>query len=281
MNKTILNIFLTLFFFACKKKENTIERQFLPLEINETSGLEYFNENFITHNDSGGEPLLYEFNKEGKIVSKHKIDNCGMNDDWEDLTSDNENFYVANSGNNYGERKDLSILILDKKNKFRCNGKIEFNYKNQKNFENKSKHPYDSEGLISVGNKLIIFSKDRKNLITELYAIPKKPGSYEIEPLYSYNVNSLITGADYSEVLKLVSLVGYDFVEDGGESENQYLYTINNFDIDNLSKSTVKKYKIPVGKAQIEAVKIIDDSSFWLTSEDEGAGLPRLFKFKI
>ena len=53
------------------------------------------------------------------------------------------------------------------------------------------------------------------------------------------------------------------------------------FDIDNLSQSTIKKYKIPVGKAQIEAVKIIDDSSFWLTSEDEGAGLPRLFKFKI
>ena len=281
MNKTILNIFLTLFFFACKKKENTIERQFLPLEINETSGLEYYNENFITHNDSGGEPVLYEFNKNGKIISKYKIDNCGMNDDWEDLTSDNENFYVANSGNNYGERKDLSILILDRKNKFRCNGKIKFNYKNQINFESKSKHPYDSEGLISVGNKLIIFSKDRKNLITELYAIPKKPGSYEIEPFYFYKVNSLITGADYNEFLKLVSLVGYDFVEDGSESENQYLYTISNFDIDNLSQSRVKKYKIPVGKAQIEAVKIIDDSSFWLTSEDEGNGLPRLFKFKI
>ena len=27
-----------------------------------------------------------------------------MNDDWEDLTSDNENFYVTNSGNNYGKR---------------------------------------------------------------------------------------------------------------------------------------------------------------------------------
>ena len=117
--------------------------------------------------------------------------------------------------------------------------------------------------------------------MTELYAIPKKPGSYEIEPFYSYDVNSLITGADYNEFLKLVSLVGYDFIEDGSESENQYLYTISNFDIDNLSQSRVKKYIIPVGKAQIEAVKIIDDSSFWLTSEDEGAGLPRLFKFKI
>ena len=47
-----------------------------------------------------------------------------MNDDWEDLTSDNENFYVANSGNNYGERKDLSILILDKKINLDVMGKL-------------------------------------------------------------------------------------------------------------------------------------------------------------
>ena len=79
----------------------------------------------------------------------------------------------------------------------------------------------------------------------------------------------------------MVSLVGYDFVEDGGESENQYLYTISNFNTENLDQSIIKKYKIPVGKAQIEAVKIIDESSFWITSEDEGNGFPRLFKFKI
>ena len=48
-----------------------------------------------------------------------------------------------------------------------------------------------------------------------------------------------------------------------------------------MDRSVIEKFKIPVGKAQIEAVKIIDESSFWITSEDEGNGLPRLFKFKI
>ena len=57
-------------------------------------------------------------------------------------------------------------------------------------------------------------------------------------------------------------------------------YKIKNFDIDDLSSSEIEKFTIPVGKAQIEAVKIIDESSFWITSEDEGNGLPRLFKFK-
>jgi len=276
MNKPLTNIILLLLLISCK-----LQRQFLPLKINETSGLEYYDGNFITHNDSGGEPVLYEFNKDGIIISEYEIEGCGINNDWEDITSDNKNFYISNSGNNFGTREDLTVLIIDKESDFKCKGQIQYKYKNQVKFKSRSKHPYDSEGIISVGDELVIFSKDRQNLVTKLYILPKVAGSYEIEPFHSYDVNSLITGADYDETLKLVSLVGYDFVEDGGESESQYLYTISNFNIENLDQSIIKKYKIPVGKAQIEAVKIVDESTFWITSEDEGNGLPRLFKFKI
>ena len=275
MNKTIRILLFGLLLFSCSEEGTTIERQFLPLKINETSGLEYYNNNFLTHNDSGGETILYEFNKEGNIVDEHFIENCGENNDWEDITADNRNIYIANSGNNYGTRQNLAVLILDKENDFECTGQIQFKYKNQINFENRNRHPYDSEGIISVGDELILFSKDRENLMTELYSLPKIPGSYEIEPIHSYPVNSLITGADYNDELKLVALVGYDF------NWNQYFYKISNFDLSNMEQSVIEKFKIPVGKAQIEAVKIIDESSFWITSEDEGNGFPRLFKFKI
>ena len=275
MNKTIRILLFGLLLFSCSEEGTTIERQFLPLKINETSGLEYYNNNFLTHNDSGGETILYEFNKEGNIVDEHFIENCGENNDWEDITADYRNIYIANSGNNYGTRQNLAVLILDKENDFECTGQIQFKYKNQVNFENRNRHPYDSEGIISVGDELILFSKDRENLMTELYSLPKIPGSYEIEPIHSYPVNSLITGADYNDELKLVALVGYDF------NWNQYFYKISNFDLSNMDQSVIEKFKIPVGKAQIEAVKIIDESSFWITSEDEGNGFPRLFKFKI
>ena len=275
MNKTIRILLFGLLLFSCSEEGTIIERQFLPLKINETSGLEYYNNNFLTHNDSGGETILYEFNKEGNIVDEHFIENCGENNDWEDITADSKHIYIANSGNNYGNRQNLAVLIIDKESDFECTGQIQFKYKNQVNFENRNRHPYDSEGIISVGDELILFSKDRENLMTELYSLPKIPGSYEIEPIHSYPVNSLITGADYNDELKLVALVGYDF------NWNQYFYKISNFDLSNMDQSVIEKFKIPVGKAQIEAVKIIDESSFWITSEDEGNGFPRLFKFKI
>ena len=275
MNKTIRILLFGLLLFSCSEGGTTIERQFLPLKINETSGLEYYNNNFLTHNDSGGETILYEFNKEGNIVDEHFIENCGENNDWEDITADSKHIYIANSGNNYGNRQNLAVLILNKESDFECTGQIQFKYKNQVNFENRNRHPYDSEGIISVGDELILFSKDRENLMTELYSLPKMPGSYEIESIYSYPVNSLITGADYNEKLKLVALVGYDF------NWNQYFYKISNFDLSNIDQTVIEKFKIPIGKAQIEAVKIIDESSFWITSEDEGNGFPRLFKFKI
>ena len=274
MRNKIYVIFFLIVLFSCVEQVS-IERQLLPLKINETSGLEYYGDNFLTHNDSGGKTILYEFNKDGKIVYEYTINDCGVNNDWEDITADNENIYVANSGNNYGNRQNLAVLILDKENDFECTGQIQFKYKNQVNFENRNRHPYDSEGIISVGDELILFSKDRENLMTELYSLPKIPGSYEIEPIHSYPVNSLITGADYNDELKLVALVGYDF------NWNQYFYKISNFDLSNMDQSIIEKFKIPVGKAQIEAVKIIDESSFWITSEDEGNGFPRLFKFKI
>ena len=79
----------------------------------------------------------------------------------------------------------------------------------------------------------------------------------------------------YNKENNLVALVGYSFQ---GE---QFIYTLNNFFIDDLSEAEFKRYKLPIEKAQIEAIKIINKDTFWLTSEDEGNGFPRLFKIRI
>jgi hypothetical protein len=54
-----------------------------------------------------------------------------------------------------------------------------------------------------------------------------------------------------------------------------------------VSKSGVEEvkiemYEIPIGKTQVEAVKIIDSNTFWITSEDEkSSSTARLMKIKL
>ena len=165
--------------------------------------------------------------------------------------------------------------MLDPKKKFKCFGTINIQYKSQKSFDRRSKHPYDAESLAATSEKLILFSKNRESYTTELFFIPKTPGSYNLSPSKSLSVGSLITGADYNESLNTIALVGYN--TDG----DQFLYKINNFDSKNLDKISFIRYNLPIKNAQIEAIKIINASTFWITSEDEGVGYPRLFKIKI
>ena len=91
-----LPLILLIFCFSCNEEsiENYNEVEILisielPKEINETSGLEIINNNFVTHNDSGGDPVVYEFNQNGVIINRYNINGDSgynlENVDWEDL----------------------------------------------------------------------------------------------------------------------------------------------------------------------------------------------------
>lgn len=251
--------------------ENVVE---LPVEVDETSGLEYFEGNFLTHNDSGGKPILYLFSEAGELLENYLIPNA-KNKDWEDLTRDEDLIYISDTGNNNGSRKKLKILMVDPNKNFDLVGEIKIKYKNQKNFEKRKKHPYDVEAIAALPKSLVLFSKNRKTFTTELYFIPKKEGSYSLKPKRSLPVNSLITGADYNDRLKLFVLVAYN------KEGEQFIYTLPNFNSKKLEELQFIKHKIPVDRAQIEAIKIIDQDTFWVTSEAKGKNSPRLFKITI
>ena len=268
-----LLIFIITIFTECSKKNIEIEITRLSKKVNETSGLELINGNFLTLNDSGDEPALYTFDKEGENLSKLLIKGA-QNRDWESLASDEKYIYVGDIGNNKGNRKDLKIYLIDFD--FKLIDSINFNYNNQLKFKKKKKNRFDAEALVSIKDSLMIFSKNRKDLTTEVYFLPKKPGFYSIKPKYSFNVDALITGGDYNSKLDLLALVGYSY-----SIKKQYLFLFKNFSYKKTNDSIFEKYDIPITNAQIEAIKIINDKNFWLTSEDEGGGYPKLIKLKL
>ena len=289
MFKSFKNYYLIipLIIYSCsnaQEKENyenviILESIVLPKVINETSGLEILNEFFITHNDSGGEPSLYFFNLNGEIINSIKLAEESFweiyNNDWEDITADEDYIFIADTGNNFGYRDNLNIIKV-KTSDFSIDSKIDIAYKDQEIFVPRPKHKYDAEALFLIEDKIAILSKDRSNLFTDLYLIDKASNLKQaLESKITYNVNSLITGSDYNKDMSLLALVGYN------SKGNQFLILFEDFNLKNLAEKKFRKFKIPLERAQIEAVKIIDNDTFWITSEDEGIGSPYMYKIKV
>ena len=163
-------------------------KTYLPPQISESSGLAYTDGNLWTHNDKGGIPALFKIDTtDGSIKQTVFIDNY-PNTDWEDITSDKEHIYIGDFGNNFGVRKDLKILIIDKasitnQRIIHLNAKaISFSYQDQKKFTKNNLNDFDCESLITINESLYLFTKDRGDNKTRVYKISKNPGTTPLFP---------------------------------------------------------------------------------------------------
>lgn len=244
--------------------------------LDETSGLEILDNTLITINDSGDKPMVYYLNLTGQIIAKHLLEGV-QNNDWESLARDDEFLYVADIGNNYDTRTNLNILKLPVsiESNYRPE-KIAFNYPEQIDFKYKKRSQFDGEALICYEDNLLIFTKDRATKTTTIYRLPKIPGTYQAEKLGTIDTQSIITGADYdpgTQLLVLTSTIDFNLY---------YILVIKDFNLKNLSELQISRFEIPIGKTQVEAIKIINSTTFWITSEDEkSSSSARLMKLKL
>ena len=273
------HLLLLFFFFLITRLDAQIilSETKLPISVYETSGLEIINGNLVTINDSGNPSNLYYLNQDGELLFR-RIFNDLKNNDWEDLTADEEFIYIADTGNNFDKRENLRIIkipIDSENNYFEI---INFHYPEQVKFITLEKSSqYDAEGLITIGENLIIFTKNKLKKITEIYTLPKIAGTYEAKKIGSLNIQSIITGADYDSKTKLLALTGsLSF-----KGDKYYIFKIKDFDPKKTINNHIDMYEIPIEKFQVESIKIIDKNNFWVTSEAETFGSPYLFKISL
>ena len=248
----------------------------LSKKLDETSALEIVSNTLITINDSGNDPVLFYINESGNILDERKL-NCCKNNDWESLAADSDYVYIADFGNNYDTRKNLSIIKIPIDKSSNENPEIiNFLYPEQKKFKRiYRRSEYDAEALISFGDILLIFTKNKRKKITEIYSLPKYGGNFQAQKIGSLNTESIVTGADYDKktnTLVLTSTINFD---------EYYILVVNDFSLNNKDHK-INMYEIPIGKTQVEAIKIIDENTFWITSEDESSSSSaRLMKIKL
>lgn len=184
----------------------------LPEIINESSGLALLQDStFLTHNDGGQKPVLFQLNNKFQLIEEHKLQPL-KNLDWESVTIDEAgNIYIGDMGNNYNNRKNLRILKLNKD--FQLLEEINFSYPNQYAFPpEKENMNFDGEALFYYSGSLFLISKNRGNKIVKLYKLPSVGGTYQAELVDSIKLSGPITDAAIDLQHKEFVLLSYGYV---------------------------------------------------------------------
>lgn len=210
MNKIFCVIALSLFVFSFAQQRKSLKLKHYKVvslsdELRETSGLTWLKGRLYTFNDGGNPQEFYEINpKTGTVTNVHKVD--FPNKDWEAITNDGENIYIADIGNNSGKRKDLSIYKVNENQSER----ISFEYAEQVDYQpKKDKHNFDSEAIIFKNSKIHLFTKEWLSKRTSHYIIdPENRDLQKIKKIENFPIKMLVTDVAYSD--GKLYLVGYN-----------------------------------------------------------------------
>lgn len=237
----------------------------LPGEVRETSGLIFFNDRLLTHNDSGNTAQIFEVDTVNLSVSRTITISNATNVDWEDITQDSDYIYIGDIGNNTGSRTDLVIYRVAKSDYLQGNSvvaeRIEYAYEDQTDFTPGQRSEWDSEALASIGDQLVIFTKQWQTNTTTAYAISKTPGNHTARNLGSYNINGLVTGATFNEATAKLFLVGYS------QQLQPFILEVPNIGSNfGFNGSEVKTY-LSIGYAQVEGITYVSTNRYFMSSE--------------
>jgi hypothetical protein len=252
----------------------------LPKKLSETSGLIYYSGGLWTHNDSRGLPQIYKFDTvTGQIKQTITIENA-VNVDWEDITQDSRFIYIGDFGNNFGNRRDLSIYRI-KKSQIPAFGDatlmpelIFFKYSDQSDFSSAfNNNNYDCEAMLSSGDSLYLFSKRWRDHKSMMYVLPKNPGIWVAQKRDSLDAHALITGAAISNTFKEVALIGYN-------KSSPVIWFLYDYRGSGFIKGLKQRIKFPRQTgAQTEGITYTHGRNLFISSEKTLICPQRLYRF--
>lgn len=203
MKKFIYILFFIFSLSSLGQEYSLMEKFVLPSEVEETSGLIFLNGKIITHNDSGDDPNLYEIDTISGTISRIINITNATHIDWEDISQDNTHIYIADVGNNNGDRDNLIIYKILKSDFISSTSvtaeQITFSYEDQTDFTSQPNNSnFDAEAIAVYQENIFIFSKNWVDFKTNAYVIPTATGNYSAEKVSSYDSQGLITGVSYN-----------------------------------------------------------------------------------
>ncbi len=244
----------------------------LSESLTEASGLINIEGQFVSHNDSGDGPYLYEVDTITGAFSRKVVLENAVQTDWESICRDETNIYIGDFGNNAGSRQDLRIYKLEIDTYLNATNDtvqaetIEFSYADQTSYEpNPWQTNFDAEAFLAVNDSLYLFSKNWGNLWTKIYAIPNSAGNHTAFLRDSINVEGLITDATIIPDTDNIILLGYS------AALAPFIFTIQNAALPFLSSGDLAKTAIDVPSGmsgQWEGLESVENQTFFTGEEN-------------
>lgn len=183
----------------------------LPEQLSETSGLLCVADELISFNDSGGAAVLYRLNRVGQLRSQLQL--SVRNIDWEATSLDDEFLYLADSGNNSGQRRTVLIhkIPLDWSELTQPYQPETLEISLPQQHKPKSyQHDLDFEALVYQQGALWLLSKSWQSQQPRLYRLDPKLKQQQLgQGLPLQSPGFLITDASIDSRSGHLWLVGY------------------------------------------------------------------------
>mgnify|MGYP000344726952 CR=1 FL=1 len=266
-----MNYLFFIFFFTqlCLSQDIHMDKKIdIPHKVSEVSGIVFFKgkQELITFNDSGGKPELYILSaKTGRLKRTIKVKNA-KNIDWESITADDKFIYVGDTGNNYGNRKNLVIYKISKKAIAKKNvvkaKKIHFAYEDQRSFVTKIHLTnYDCEAITVHKKEIYLFTKNWENHQTNIYRLPLTKGKHIAHKVHQIDIGCLLTSMSYCSGNDTFMGTAYD------KDYKSYLIKINHFNSRNQKVVKYDLYKSIGFANQVEGLAWKTNSTLYISRE--------------
>jgi len=261
-----------------------------PDELQENSGLIFYNSHLYSINDGGNSTDFQELDTQGNIIRSINVSES-QNFDWEAISQNDSTIFLGDFGNNGGNRQDLCIYRISK-NQLIGNdtvgmSKFWFTYPDQNSFSNSSNnHNFDCEAFVYYQDSLHLFTKGWQNLFTKHYVLPiNSVDTVEAILRDSMWVDGLITDATIDSTTGRLLLLGYK--NNGSNFYTSFVYLLFDFPTNDFFSGN--KRRIEIGNmltvSQTEGITFNNSTNGFISSEKISSSIitipPKLFSFNF
>ncbi len=257
----------------------------LSMELEETSGLIYWDGYLWTHNDDS-DIWIYGLDTATAGIRKTHILWKTENVNWEEISQDESYLYLGDFGNNGGNRTDLHILRVDKsslRGRIPSIDTIWFTYSDQDDFSPAplNQTEFDCEAFVVSRDSIYLFSKQWLTANTTVYALSKEPGRQVAQKRSTFAIGGLVTGATYLEDKRLLVLCGYNGLL------QPFLYLLYDYPDHHFFAGNRQRINLSILFHQVEGVATTNGLTYYVSNEYSSFGpagiqnLQKLHRFDL